>query len=171
MARKNESKKNNEVEIKDNRILIDKFSNVKSFNANNIYVKSHCFKLESAVFLRNISFNSKKPLIETFDHCHIFHTYDSSGKELKQCNSVGGHYHIITLREENGKFIADCSTPICNKGSSDLLDKDKHTHNVVYLKSEEFQARNVSVEASQLVSAFLNEDRIKIDVSDAPTRE
>lgn len=145
-------KESNQSVDRTDKVVIDKYSSIKTVNTGNIFSKCHTFKLQVAIMLRNISPFKNDPNIVQIEHCHIYHTHDSYGKEHISCNSVGGHYHDIGLEVVNGEWKAVCSTPKSNKASKELLSKDVHTHQVVYLKTEDIQLRKISPEAMQMVA-------------------
>lgn len=125
-------------------------------------ITSDLFKLEVATFLRNVSFNPKKPISEPVEHCHFYHTFDSSGRNLIKCNSVGGHYHEVKVRvDEDGNLVGETSAPLRNSLSEPLFPSDQHTHKVKYIRSEEFKPRKQNEQAmaqySQFISGFSKE--------------
>lgn len=114
------------------------------------------FKLEPARMQKNVGYN-ERIMIKDFEHCHIYHTYDSSGKRLKGTNQVGGHYHEIKIRvdEETGNLIGECSPPMQNKRSERIYSNDQHTHEVTYIKSEKIKTRKMNPAAAQAHANFL----------------
>jgi hypothetical protein len=151
-------KKIKEQTEKSNKIVVDKYDGIKTIDANNLYSRCHTFKLLVARMLKDLSPFKNDPNVITIEHCHIFHTYDSNGTELKTCNSVGGHYHDIDLKVIDGEWKATCSTPRSNKTSKELLPDDRHTHELVYLKSEELQIRKMNADAIRMINEQINKE-------------
>lgn len=125
------------------------------FNGDHVIV-GDLFKLEVESFLRNISFNPKQPIKEPVEHCHFYHTFDSAGRPMTKCNSIGGHYHDIKIStDSDGNLVGECSTPKRNPQSEQAYPGDNHTHVVRYIKSEKFEARKTNKEAMQSYSSFI----------------
>lgn len=114
-----------------------------------LVIDSDTFKLEVSNFSKNLSFDDKRPLLIGVEHCHFFHTFDSSGKHMTTSNQVGGHHHEVTVREDkNGKLLASCGPAIpANFG-------DNHTHKTTYLKSDRFKVRKMNDEAQRVIAGL-----------------
>lgn len=146
----------------------EKPAEIKRIYKGDIEIINDTFKLVVSKLQKNISFDLKHPAFVSVEHCHFYHTYDSSGSPQKQCNAVGGHTHNIRIYSKDGELRGECSLPIHNKRSEALLYRkknedtgkmkvvtnpynsdpyDKHTHEIQYIKSEKFQARKISPEA------------------------
>jgi hypothetical protein len=120
--------------------------------AEDMMIDSDTFKLEVTNYAKNLSFDNKKPLLVGVEHCHFYHTLDSSGRKMENCNSVGGHTHKVTVKEDkNGKLIA-----ICGPAEPCFFD-DKHTHQVTYLKSDKFKVRTISEDAAKVIAGLTKE--------------
>jgi len=124
------------------------------------------FKLLVAKMYKNLSW---QPIPEdeytAIEHCHFFHTFDSSGKKQVHSTSVGGHFHIMEIIEEEGK------TPkvLCKSGPLKYIRKknrktrkyervavpvnevDTHKHTVVYLQSNVLKFRKINDEAVKVI--------------------
>lgn len=159
MVKKNQS--DNEVEVKQEKLVIDKFAGVKTIDTGNAFIKCHTFKLLFSNMLKNVSFNPKDPILVPMEHSHIYHTVDSSGKELTASNPVGGHYHEMKVNVIDGEWVVECSPAISGKSSSELVGTDNHTHQVRYLKTEVVQMRVASQEAMKMISNFLREPTVQ----------
>ena len=110
-------------------------------------IDSDTFKLEIANYSRNISFDDKRPILVGTEHCHFFHTYDSGGKVMTQCNYVGGHTHDVTITvDEKGNMIGECGPAKSLKPTM-----DNHTHKVTYLKSDRFKTRTLYPAAQEAI--------------------
>jgi len=145
-------KEKNQTEEKAGKMVLDQYQGVKTVDANNVFTNCHTFKLEQTFMLKDVSPFKNDPMILSIEHCHIFHTYDSNGNVLKTSNSVGGHYHDIDLSVVNENWKAVCSLPRSNKTSKELLDKDRHVHNVLYIKSGEIKLRKINTQAMQMIA-------------------
>lgn len=126
------------------------------------------FKLMPANMIKNTNWNpDSAPNYEQVIHQHFFHTYDSSGRAMVTSESVGGHFHEITLQETVAadgsrgipKVIA-CSGPkkytkqrVMGKNSKvpTPIKDDNHTHAVEYIKSDTVEVRVVNPEAYKVV--------------------
>lgn len=133
--------------------VIDDYKGVERIMGGSRDVMVDTFKLEPAVMQKNVSWTVKETLVP-IEHCHIYHTYDSSGKKLNESNAVGGHKHQLKILVEDGKFIVECSPPIQNNKSETISKVDNHTHRVIYLKSEKLVMRKVNMDAAQIASSF-----------------
>lgn len=126
------------------------------------------FKLSVATMKKNVSWN-ESPMIEQFEHCHMFHTVDSNGRKQSVCTPVGGHFHEITVhkaesgvpvleigpprkwvqKKRHGKFIKVMAPVVLDKEDGIT---DNHTHEYVYLGSEKIKARATNTEFAKFES-------------------
>lgn len=142
------------------QVVIRDFPNANTIASNSMKTELHTFKLALSSMLKNISFNIKKPIYETAEHCHWYRTKDSSGRDTNgKCASVGGHYHNVTIKEVDGKLVGECSTPIRNSNSEALVEKDTHTHEVHYICSSVVDIRAMSPEAQKMIDSYLSQFR------------
>jgi len=148
MKKPNQEKQPEETSKK---MVIDRHAEGELLSIDNIYTRCHSFKLLVAQMLRNISPFKNDPMIVTIEHCHFFHSFDSYGKEQKRTNAVGGHYHEIDISIENGKWVVKCSPPVSEKWSEEVLQRDRHTHDAVYLKSEDIKLRSIDERAARMI--------------------
>jgi uncharacterized membrane protein len=129
---------------------VKKSKSIKRIYRDDMTIDCDTFKLEVENYARNISFDDKKPLIVGTEHCHFFHTFDSNGKEMSQCNSVGGHTHDVVVDvNENGEMIGTCGP-----AKSFRVTDDKHVHRVTYIKSDRFKVRTINPKAQEVIAAF-----------------
>ena len=113
-------------------------------------------KLETALFQKNVSFDSRMPIIEPVEHVHFFHSFDSNGKPQVSANSVLGHTHDVSLSvDKEGNIVGTCSAPRRNRNSEKILASDQHTHTIKYIKSEEIKLRKISSDAVKLHSEYM----------------
>ena len=114
------------------------------------------FKLVESKYMKNIEFRPQRPPnYDHVTHCHFFHSHDSSGKQMKYSNSVGGHCHEIkTYLNEKGEIKAECGPPVIKVKSRiyNLAIPDKHIHKVEYKDSMEITARELNTEAAKAIS-------------------
>lgn len=138
------------------------------------------FKLEVAKMAKNVSFTDI-PQVEFFEHCHIFHTVDSSGRKQDASNAVGGHHHDITVsmsesgvpelkvsqprkwvkKKIKGRFQR-LSVPI-RLDNEEGGEVDTHTHAVRYMGSERIQLRDTNVEFAKFESAIRSKQEIEVE--------
>jgi hypothetical protein len=116
-------------------------------------IESDTFKLEVAHFSKNVSFDDKRPILVPVEHCHFYHTYDSGGKKMAQCNSVSGHTHDVSIEVDSKGNM----TAICGPAKSNKAFEDNHTHKTTYIKSDRFKTRQIDQAAQQ---AIMNYEKI-----------
>jgi len=140
------------IETEGHRI-IDDFKGATRLMNGELDIMVDTFKLDPAVMQKNVSWTLKEQLVP-IEHCHIYHTYDSNGKKLDECNAVGGHKHTLNVEVINGQFQVSCSPPIQSAKSETISKIDDHVHAVRYLKSEQLQMRKANMEAAQVATAM-----------------
>jgi hypothetical protein len=141
------------------------------------------FKLKVALMTKNVSFTDRPELVE-FEHCHIFHTYDSNGKKQDTCSAVGGHFHPIVVRQgkdgvpvievgpprkwvlkrirgRNQRVMAPIDLGDTDKNGNPLFDE--HTHEVDYLGSERITLRQSNVEFAKMEASIKARQEPSID--------
>lgn len=130
----------------------------------NVKIYHDLWKLEVEAMEKNISWNDV-PDYQKVEHCHFFHTFDSSGKAQKFCVPVGGHFHEMEVIEEPGKMpkIVCKSGPLKwsrkkNKRTGRMErvlvpfnDVDEHKHETIYLHSKQVETRKINAEATKLI--------------------
>lgn len=151
---------------KEEMLVMDKFKGAKRNESGGMLQMVDTFKAEPAPMHKNVGYNEKL-IVEKFEHCHIYHTYDSNGRPLKGTNQVGGHYHEISVYvdEQTGELKAKCSPPLQNKNSEKIIAQDQHTHQMSYIKSEKVEVRQMNALAAQYSSNFLKEDPKKLEAA------
>lgn len=130
-----------------------------------VIIHHDAFRLESALMQKNMSWIKEQPKYEEFEHCHIFHTYDSSGKKHIYSTPTGGHFHLMEFAEVDGNISAKCvSGPLKwavvwddvaeakIKKAVPVNPRDKHTHEISYIHSEKLVKRKRNVEAGKLLA-------------------
>lgn len=123
----------------------------KRIFSEDLMIESDTFKLEVSKYSKNLSFDTKNPVLVGVEHCHFFHTFDSSGKKLDVSNHVAGHTHKIIVKEsKDGTLTAICSEP------EPSFYGDKHTHEVTYLKSDRFKVRQLNQDAMKVLAGIDN---------------
>ena len=142
----------------------------KRIFGNNFEFKSDLFKLEVAECNLNKSWNDIQ-MLESIEHVHFFHTYDSNGRKMARTNIVAGHFHVIEYEEQGGDKpvkILSVSGPMHEvkrkvlgrwqkvaESISDTL-QDDHTHKISYRRTERVQARQTSPQAANIEAAEAN---------------
>lgn len=125
------------------------------------------FKLGVAKMLKNISYEDDSPELVKVEHVHFFHSVDSYGKPLNESTTIGGHFHPLEIIQNPGGI----PTVICGPAQRRVRKKigkkevavvqdiefsdadhpiDDHTHEMIYLGSQEINMREVNVEAAQV---------------------
>ena len=122
------------------------------------------FKLNVANTHKNVSISLSNPYYEAVPHIHFFHTHDSNGKRLTSCNSVGGHYHEVTVFEKDGEFHAECGPAITKKGkklapTTHMIGNklDDHRHDISYVRSEIIKARKLNKDAQTVIAQSMSD--------------
>jgi hypothetical protein len=94
-----------------------------------------------------------KPNFVPVEHCHFYHSHDSSGRKQQFSTSTAGHCHEITIVEKNGKLEAICSDSVIRSSNGKTFQmKNKesiHKHDVTYLVSEKIEVRASNKEAKK----------------------
>ena len=122
------------------------------------------FKLAAAPMVRNTSYEGQVPKLIDIEHCHIYHTIDSSGRKMDTCSAVGGHFHMMKVNQtEGGVPQVTCSPAmryVLQKINGRLqrvmttVPGDDHTHEVVYLGSQKIQPRQLNAEGARTIAAL-----------------
>lgn len=124
------------------------------------------FKLQPASFkkilgvadARLLRTNPNGVRMADVEHCHFFHSVDSNGRPQKYSSSIGSHCHEIKIElNDDGSFVAECGPPLRKFGNSRVEmgeSYDKHTHEIVYVESEQFKARVANQDAVIYKSKF-----------------
>lgn len=116
----------------------------------------HCFRLEAAEALKNLSWRKGEVILERVPHVHFYHNVNSLGLTQTKSNDVGGHYHEVKWEiNQDGYPVATCG-PALRRVQRKLpngkvktsiepikfydaeLDKwveDTHIHEVIYKHS------------------------------------
>ena len=131
------------------------------------------FKLDTEITFKNISIYKKDPIWEEISHKHFYHTYNSDGRRQTRCAPTAGHFHDVEVKEVNGEFVANVGpakkmiTRI-RRGKSVreevlLDDKQQHTHEAVYMQSEELTKRKFSEEAAKVISQISSSEASRLE--------
>lgn len=120
-------------------------------------IRHDVFKTDIKKFKENTSFTKDDPAIVEREHTHIYHTVNSQCRPLQYTNAVGGHFHKVTVSEdEDGNLVATCSEPLkyhfrrmprggfkksigpvsWYDGNTDRTIVDDHVHVLNYMHSE-----------------------------------
>ena len=119
------------------------------------------FKLEVAMMKKNVSFVLDDPKYEDVEHCHFFHTVDSSGRPQSQCNPVGNHFHEIKVIDKGEGNVPEIQVSHPKRHSKKgkkiiVIDcpDDHHTHTVTYKGSQIVKPRQVNAEYIKVQAAL-----------------
>lgn len=131
--------------------------------AGNMELDHDLFKLEVAPMMKDLSWSDIPNYVQV-EHCHFYHTIDSSGRKLLESSSVGGHFHEMFLTEQQGKAPSVvCGPPVKYvlkkvagrwKKVTEQIKADSHVHNVKYVSSEKVQLRKMNAEYLKVQSAI-----------------
>lgn len=127
------------------------------------------YKLEVTTAKKDVSWDGN-PTYVAIEHCHFFHSVDSSGNPQTNSTVINGHFHIMELIKpatETEPAVYKCSGPkkwvIQEKngqrrrvmqsalGHDDYgKEIDNHTHEVAYVQSQKLIPRKPNMEAAKL---------------------
>jgi hypothetical protein len=135
-----------------------------------VTIHSDLYKLGLSRFKRNVSWTDV-PQIEELDHNHLFHTFNSDGKQQFYCTAVGGHFHLMEVfpgkdgeaprvkcasgplkwvqRKVRGRFTKVAEPVLLPEGE----DEDNHVHETFYLGSTEVTKRMGNTVAAGIIAA------------------
>lgn len=153
-------KKKNKSEERDSELVIDKFAGSNAIDSSNVFTICYTFKSEPAYMLKNISPFKNDPMMNSIIHSHIYHSFDSNGKEQKNTNAVGGHYHEIKLDRVNDEWVVTCSTPKSERVSNELIANDNHTHEFIHIKTRKVSIRKINEEAMKMINAAMAKESV-----------
>lgn len=140
------------------------------------------YKLEVESMVKDLGWDKDDPQYHSIEHCHFFHTYDSSGRKQEVSTAVGGHFHIIKVTEQGDgqpPKVECVSGPMTwkmvkVKGKRGRVrkmvpvnDVDHHRHDIQYLQSDEVSLRKANSEAAKLIgrNAMLTTKPADLDVT------
>lgn len=128
-------------------------------NRTPIVLDHELFKLLPAPMIKNVSFSDKPRYIE-LEHCHLFHSIDSTGRVQNASNAVGNHFHTVTIVKNpdgslrygrDGKPEIEVSPPMRKverrtpEGriviETERIPYDGHRHEIEHLGSDKIQIR------------------------------
>jgi len=109
------------------------------------------FKLDVAPMMHDKGIQGKKREHIPVEHCHFFHSYDSSGRKQTYSTSIMGHCHKIdVVSNGNGDLFATAGDSVIKNGSKIFTLEDTksiHRHSVSYQYSEKIDIRKPNSEA------------------------
>src|SRR5206468_11469432 len=126
-----------------------------------VELDSDLFRLELALMKKNISIDQAKPEYAAVEHVHFFRTYDSAGRKMESCSPVGGHFHRVSAKLENGEMKVVVSQAIKRvakmvNGTQVIqeveLPEDNHSHEVAYMRSDKNKQRQASEEDAKFIT-------------------
>ncbi len=134
---------------------------------HSVKIHSDLFKASIEDAKKNMAWSEGDVKLESVPHVHFFRTYDSDGKQLKNTNSVAGHFHEVVVefqkdgppkvvsvsqakrmvkRKIRGKFVQVA------ENLPEILE-DEHTHTLEYIESNLVTARQANVNAAQFIGS------------------
>jgi len=136
----------------------------KLFMKGNLEFTHSLFKCLVGTFKKNISWRKYRPQLIDVEHTHFFHTHDRRGKENQYTTPTAGHFHKVTIKDNDGSYLMDSNEYPTIKIGPPLMDhykklksgthkkiiipvayynedknediEDEHTHACEYLGSE-----------------------------------
>jgi hypothetical protein len=131
---------------------------------------THLFELKTSKVLKNIGLHTS-PDYRTLDHQHFFRTVDSNGYEQTKSTATGGHFHVITISEDNKTLT--CSPAMTEKSVFDKKERkwkkeyqavtvagreDNHVHKIQYVRTDEIKKRKLNEQAAK----FIAQESVKV---------
>lgn len=166
----------NQIRIQNNQAPVPQDGSMQRMYSGQGTVDHDLFKLEVAKMTKDISWNAV-PDYRFVEHCHFFHTVDSSGKKQKYSTATGGHFHEMKVSEKDGVPVVECvsgplewrwvkrgnkkfkkAVPVLEGKYLDFENEnpsqpaDIHVHDTSYVKSDKIELRRVNAEAVKLVT-------------------
>jgi hypothetical protein len=106
----------------------------------------------------------------TYEHTHPYRTLDKLGRLQDKCVPIAGHFHLVEVELSNDPdvppTIKSVSPPMVmgnRKENGRVVQKpvpandyDFHVHDVEYIRSGDFQASKLNVEAAAVVARTEN---------------
>lgn len=159
-------------------------------NQGRVYKSEYTFEHDLYVLdvqdvVKNVEWNpDAKPMYEAFPHKHMFHSYDSDGRQQTRCNAAVGHFHEIELvsQGEGKPPLAKCGPAVkevmkkqgntYKKIIQELQGREAHTHKVIYKNSERLRSRQTNPEAIKLQSQIITKQSANMTAEErAATRD
>lgn len=144
------------------------------------------FKAEVDKFKKNVSWVYKDPRIEEVEHCHFYHSHNSSGRPQRYTSSAVGHFHEVTVStDDEGNLVAECGPPLekifrtltngqqkseivqiayFDQNRNDYI-RDDHRHDMTYLHSEELSSSKVQAIQTENEKGLKNAARSEPQIS------
>src|SRR5882757_9459539 len=92
------------------------------------------FKLLVSVHKKNVSWQKGIVKIVEIEHCHFFHTIDSTGIPNDACVPVSGHFHKVEwgFNETTGEPFLKCGPPLHKVSRKTPLGVKTFTEQIEY---------------------------------------
>lgn len=136
---------------------------IKRVYKNELKIDSDKFKLLEADCIKNEGFHVDHPSLSRKPHVHHYYSVDSNGKKQIYCGSIAGHAHKCEVFESNGELMLHVGPAIqihAGKERANMIVPaspnrpghqeamyDNHTHEAVYVGSDEILHRKQSQQA------------------------
>lgn len=147
----------------------------KRFYRDQRTFKSDLYKLTVTKMKKNAAIQGEMPIVTEVEHCHFFHTVDSSGNPQTQCTPIGGHFHIMEVIPSANPDEAP--QIICKSGPMKVVRKkdrygkyskqivpadpeleDNHTHGITFLGTSDVVKQAPNAEALKAQNYFANKE-------------
>ena len=118
------------------------------------------YKLEVAKAIKNVAWAPGQVQLAEVEHVHFFHSVDKNGAPQDKCVPISKHFHIME-KVPGSDLEYRCSGPkkfVLNKMPNGQMKKvivdvpnDEHTHEVSYIRSDEFKRQKINAEAAKFI--------------------
>lgn len=167
----------NQQRMANKEAIVPEDGSRQRFYSNKGEVDHDLFKLKVESMMKNVSWTKEEPDYRPVEHCHMFHTIDSSGKPQKYSTAQGGHFHEMEVVYKDGVPEVVCKSgplewvwikrgkrrikvarPIFDGLFRDFdsenpkIPVDVHKHEVQYIKSDRIALRRINEEAQVLIA-------------------
>jgi len=150
-----------------------KKDNARRSYTGNVTVTTDLFKLMPAKVIKHDSGATENAHPEeqsneftSYEHTHPYRTLDKQGRLQDKCVPIAGHFHLIEVEpsenENEPPKIISVSGPMVMgmrevKGRKVMMpvpanNYDDHTHETEYIRSGDFQASKLNVEAAAVAA-------------------
>lgn len=130
---------------------------------NELKIDSDKFMLLEKDCVKNEGYHVDRPVLSNKKHVHHFYSVDSNGKKQIYCGSIAGHAHKCEVFESDGELKLHVGPAIQIHGGKEKPNQvvpasptrtghpeaimDNHTHEAVYIGSDEIMHRKQSQQA------------------------
>lgn len=145
---------------------------------------THHFKCEVESMMKNKSWQFGVIDLVKMEHSHLYHTKNSQGRPRQYTAPVGGHFHEVTVSEdEDGNLVGKCGPALHEvykklkngkmkktvepvswyDAEREMFLKDDHSHKITYIDSENLSPDKIKRMQQQNQSGIENFNTPRFD--------